>query len=116
MDVYNELLDEESGNLKANVDTHEPVVVEGEALSRSSLNAINASDKIISFANQVRHHGHLRRHERDRYFQFDVSQVPLDDQVISAELRVYRDTAFDVYPSNWTYHLQLYQVVQNAKK
>ena len=128
--MYNNLLDQESGELK--VDARKPVVFEGETLSRNSLRAINTSDIIRTFSNQrkfilmiinllnlnfilfsrkARKHEHSHRHERDRYYYFDVSSVSQDDEFMDAEMRIYRDMRFNIYPANWTYHFQLYQIV-----
>lgn len=57
MDLYQKVLDQESGTVRTDHLIHgsgdeEEIRVEGEVLSRKSLAAIDEADKIISFANQ----------------------------------------------------------------
>lgn len=54
---------------------------------------------------------HLR-HDRDRRFWFDVSEVSPEDNLMDAELRLYRDLSESLLPLNITYRLSLYQLSQ----
>lgn len=115
LDLYQSVLDSDSGLVKWNGSPDTTVILEGETLSRSSLKAINASDKIISFANQVHRlssssSSHDRRGHHRRLF-FDVSEVSPEDEVMGCELRIYRSLADSYYPSNWTYTVSVYQII-----
>lgn len=120
LDLYQSVLDSDSGLVKWNGSPDAPVILEGETLSRSSLKAINASDKIISFGNQIHHLNlpsssslHDRRGHHRRLF-FDVSEVSPDDEVMGCELRIYRSLADAYYPSNWTYTVSVYQIIDKG--
>lgn len=110
LDLYRNVLDEESGlvkgdiNLTNSVTAPSSVFLEGEKLTINSLRAINDSDKIMSFGNQ--HNGHHRK------LLFDVSsETNPDDQVLDAELRMFRKLSESLYPVNWTYIVTIYQAV-----
>ncbi|CAG2107444.1 unnamed protein product [Medioppia subpectinata] len=107
IDLYKSFLDEDSGNLKI-TSSKAPVVIEGEVLSNNSLNAINDSDIIMSFVNQIHRKAPHLRHDRDRRFWFDVSEVSPEETLMDAELRLFRDLTDSSLPSNLTYHLTLY--------
>lgn len=120
LDLYQSVLDSDSGLVKWNGSPDAPVILEGETLSRLSLKAINASDKIISFGNQI-HHLNLpsssslhdgRGHHRRLFF--DVSEVSPEDEVMGCELRIYRNLADAYYPSNWTYTVSVYQIIDKG--
>jgi len=120
LDLYQSVLDSDSGLIKWNGSPDAPVILEGETLSRSSLRAINASDKIISFGNQIHHLNlpsssslHDRRGHHRRLF-FDVSEVSSEDEVMGCELRIYRSLADSYYPSNWTYTVSVYQIIDKG--
>lgn len=53
LDMYNSLLDDQSGNLKVD-QSKGPIEFEGEVLSNNLLKAINTSDTIMSFKNQCK--------------------------------------------------------------
>ncbi|XP_054156534.1 bone morphogenetic protein 7-like [Oppia nitens] len=116
IDLYKSLLDKDSGNLKIGNNYKEPVVLEGEMLSNNSLHAINDSDIIMSFINQIdrklRHHSsrhHYNNNNKNRYFWFDLSQVSAgDESLLDAEMRVFRDLSKSRLPVNQTYRLTLY--------
>ncbi|CAG2165999.1 unnamed protein product [Oppiella nova] len=110
IDLYKSFLDEDSGNLKIN--SKAPVVIEGEVLSNNSLHAINDSDIIMSFVNQIHRKAPHLRHDRDRRFWFDVSEVSPEETIMDAELRLFRDLTDSSLPSNLTYHLTLYMLSQ----
>ena len=54
---------------------------------------------------------HLR-HDKNRRFWFDVSEVSVEESLMDAEMRVFRDLSQSTLPSNLTYHLILYTLSQ----
>lgn len=53
---------------------------------------IQGADIIMSFVNHAKKIPHLR-HEKDRTFFFDFSEITLEESVVKAELRLYKDKA-----------------------
>jgi hypothetical protein len=110
IDMYQNILDEESGFVKKEFDQQiqgtDHVQVGDEALDVTSLRAINSSDKIISFSttssrDQRNHHRNL---------MFDVTKVTQDERLMAAELRMFRDVSQSILPTNLTYDITIYQV------
>lgn len=54
------------------------------------------------------------RHEKERRFLFDVTEVSPEDDVMDAELRLFRDLSTSYYPQNWTCALKIYQVMEGS--
>ncbi len=56
--------------------------------------------------------GHLRslRHHGNRHFYFDMAEVPVDELLTGAELRLYK-YASDVIDANATFILNIYNIV-----
>ncbi|XP_047114963.1 protein 60A-like [Schistocerca piceifrons] len=78
-------------------------------LSGQELSAIDTSDAIMSFISQ-RQHG--VRHERGRLLSFDVSEVPLQERILGAELRVFQQARAAPAAS---FSLTAYQLVGDDK-
>ncbi|KAH9513721.1 Bone morphogenetic protein 7 [Bulinus truncatus] len=90
-DLYKSLKEQDGPDL-ATDDTHIHI--------NSSINAsvlgldpskVEGSDVIVSFVNNVKK-AHIR-HEKDRAFYFDFSEVSAGEQLKGAELRLYKDVA-----------------------
>lgn len=79
-------------------------------LNNGSRSAINVSDFIVSFVNRIHHKAPHLRHERDRRFWFDVSEVPPEEEIVSAELRIYRNLNHLNFTPNAVYTLTLYSI------
>ena len=52
----------------------------------------------------------LQRHKKGRQIWFDVSEVPASENVIEAEVRLYRDISSSILPLNYSYIISLYSV------
>jgi len=72
-------------------------------------NKVEGSDVIVSFVNHARKKPHLR-HERDRTFFFDFSEVSVGEEVKGAELRIYKEAADKLSSSDFT--ISLYRIKQ----
>ncbi|XP_014672753.1 PREDICTED: bone morphogenetic protein 7-like [Priapulus caudatus] len=70
---------------------------------------VQDADMIMSFVNQVKHEYPLR-HDRDRIFRFDMSEVPLGETVLGAELRIYKNSSLDGHIEN-NITVNVYQLV-----
>jgi bone morphogenetic protein 7 len=60
----------------------------------------------------VHHKAPHLRHDKDRRFWFDVSEVSPEENIMDAELRLFRDLSHNTLPSNLTYQLTLYSLSQ----
>jgi len=76
-------------------------------LEDKDLQAIKESDIIMSFVN----YGHQEDYEVTRRFWFDVSEVPMNDQILNCELRIYKQAAG---PGSGSYRLGVYQLVDGT--
>lgn len=105
MDLYTNYLDPESGDLR--IDTEHNSTV----FNQTKFD-INESDTIMSFVNQIktqRHNKHLR-HNRDRRFWFNISDVSNDVHLFDAELRLFRNLNRSRLNSSYDLDLTLYQL------
>ncbi|GFT70023.1 bone morphogenetic protein 7 [Nephila pilipes] len=70
------------------------------------------SDFIMSFVNRNdkihRYYPHLR-HDRDKRYWFDVSEISPEEEIVKAELRIYRNTTKKILK----YTLSLYSVAED---
>lgn len=79
-------------------------------LSGEDLNAIDKSDVIMGFVSH-NHHSTGVRHERGKRLWFDVSEVPVEESIMGAELRLYQLTNSSSSLSHSTYTITVYQMV-----
>ncbi|XP_046443321.1 bone morphogenetic protein 7-like isoform X2 [Daphnia pulex] len=85
IDVYQSLTEEDSGELKLT-----PDLIEREFnVSDSDVHSMDEADIIMSFVNRGQHLHGIRHHHSFGRFWFDLSEVPAQTTVISAELRLY---------------------------
>ncbi|XP_052086249.1 bone morphogenetic protein 7-like [Mytilus californianus] len=70
---------------------------------------IQGADVIMSFVNRAKKVPHLR-HEKDRTFFFDFSEVTVEEKVVKAELRIFKDKA-KKWKSN-DFQIQIYLIKQ----
>lgn len=82
LDIYKSLVHEEEGNarIKRDIDLD---------LDDEEKNAIDESDVIMTIES-VNHHVSGVRHERGKRIWFNVSDLPLAENIIGAELRIYK--------------------------
>ncbi|XP_061178193.1 bone morphogenetic protein 7-like [Saccostrea echinata] len=76
----------------------------------SVVQPIEGTDVIISFVNKARRVPHLR-HEKDRTFFFDFSDVTAKETVVGAELRLYKEKA-KKWKKNHDFQIQIYMIRQ----
>ncbi|XP_013385477.1 bone morphogenetic protein 7 isoform X2 [Lingula anatina] len=109
LDLYN-TLKEEDGSIDEKLFT--------DALKERHLNSslgnvktIDDADMIMSFVNHAETQRPIIRHERDRRFYFDFSEVPLEETITGAELRLYKTPVEGALP-NTSFTIQVYRVEQ----
>lgn len=78
-------------------------------LSGQDLKAIDQSDVIMTFAAQHRHAG--VRHERGKRLWFDVSEVPPEEYMIGAELRLYHSAHTRSQRRHGSHTITVYRVL-----
>lgn len=106
LDIYKNTLDEDEEENSAD---HRKA---GEFdLSRQDLKAIDQSDVIMSFTPR-NHHVSGVRHERGKRLWFDVSEVTPQDQIIGAELRLYRVAEFKGRKNHGSHTITVYRVLK----
>jgi len=90
-DIYHSLINVDGGAGETNVNMSQAsldsLATSQFKIEEKDLKAINTSDIIMSFVN----YGHQEEFETTRRFWFDVSEVPMGDTVLSAELRIYKE-------------------------
>ncbi|OTF83229.1 bone morphogenetic protein 7-like protein [Euroglyphus maynei] len=100
-----------------NDDGHPNIVRHTDLISNQSLLEMTESDVIISFNNQIktqRHNQHLR-HNRDRRFWFNITNVAQNSEIIDAELRIYRDPIRSRFNSSYSFQLTLFQLFDRGQ-
>ncbi|KAL6254675.1 hypothetical protein P5V15_013982 [Pogonomyrmex californicus] len=80
-------------------------------LSGQDLKAIDQSDVIITFAAH-NHHVAGVRHERGKRLWFDVSEIPPEEYIIGAELRLYQSTHVKNRKNHGSHTITVYQVLK----
>ncbi|EZA54725.1 hypothetical protein DMN91_006821 [Ooceraea biroi] len=80
-------------------------------LSGQDLKAIDQSDVIMTFAAH-NHHVPGVRHERGKRLWFDVSEVPPEEHIIGAELRLYHNTDVRNWRNRGSYTITAYRVLK----
>ncbi|KAF4530995.1 hypothetical protein B566_EDAN009739, partial [Ephemera danica] len=104
LDVYQSLLDEQDAKKSKS---------EFE-LSGEDLHAIHESDVIMSFISRNAPKSALR-HQKGHRFWFDVSQVPIGETIVAAELRVFRIHPDPAKARKQKYIIMLSQLVQRPE-
>ena len=129
IELFRSVLDQESGSVRPELrNASSPStpdartteicsnLVDGEPLPPASLAAINEADKIVSIA--ASNHRLLDHQETEvpshHRLLFDLrSGLAPSDQVIEAEVRLFRDPRRALtYPPSWNYTVSLHQVIQ----
>ncbi|GFS28522.1 protein 60A [Trichonephila inaurata madagascariensis] len=107
LDIYKSLIDE-----------NEKQPDENKKNIKRQKNRIDLdTDYIMSFDNRNdklhRYYPHLR-HERDKRYWFDVSEISPEEEIVKAELRIYRNATKRISKKNPKYTLSLYSVAEDA--
>lgn len=70
------------------------------------------SDIIISFVNKIKtqRNNKFLKHNRDKRFWFNITNVPNDSEIINAELRLYRDVKKSRYNSSYDFQMTIFQL------
>lgn len=80
-------------------------------LSGQDLKAIDQSDAIMTFAAR-NHHVPGVRHERGKRLWFDVSEVPPEEYLIGAELKLYHNSHVRNRKNHGSYTITVYRVLK----
>ncbi|XP_011648101.2 protein 60A [Pogonomyrmex barbatus] len=108
LDIYKNTLDGGDKEEKSAMRYHKA----GEFdLSGQDLKAIDQSDVIITFAAH-NHHVAGVRHERGKRLWFDVSEIPPEEYIIGAELRLYQSTHVKNRKNHGSHTITVYQVLK----
>uniref|UniRef100_A0A1A9ULC3 Protein 60A n=1 Tax=Glossina austeni TaxID=7395 RepID=A0A1A9ULC3_GLOAU len=90
LDVYHRLKEEENDELIATVRSKRDLQEEENFITDLDKKAIEQNDIIMTFLNK-NHHVDEVRHEHGRRLWFDVADVPNDNYLTMAELRMYQN-------------------------
>ncbi|KAK9721457.1 TGF-beta propeptide [Popillia japonica] len=85
LDVYKNLMDKENSREERSVDLN---------LSGEDEKAIDESDVIMTFES-TNHHLSAVRHERGKRLWFNMTNVPVENTIVGAELRLYQNINFN---------------------
>lgn len=81
------------------------------SLSKQYINAIDESDFIMTFGAHNPHSGNASRINRGRRIWFDVSEVPRQDEIIGAEIWLFKSTIVaDEFALYEKYRIEVYRV------
>ncbi|GFO38452.1 bone morphogenetic protein 7 [Plakobranchus ocellatus] len=110
-DLYESLKDlDESGQSAEDTHIHITSRINASALGLDPAK-LEGSDVIVSFVNYARKKPFLR-HEKDRTFYFDFSEVSVSEQVKGAELRIYKERTTGRELKGQDFTIQLYAFKQ----
>ncbi|KAK9870584.1 hypothetical protein WA026_008147 [Henosepilachna vigintioctopunctata] len=105
LDVYKSLMEKENDEnyrAKRTADTLD--------LNLSEKNAIDESDVIMTIES-VDHHLNEVRHERGKRLWFNVSDVPIAENIVGAELRLYKSENHRRKKADAVYVITVYQLI-----
>ncbi|KAG8291315.1 protein 60A [Homalodisca vitripennis] len=84
-------------------------------LSGRDLHAIDESDVIMTFTSNNKHVSSVR-HERGKRLWFDVSDIPVGETIVDAELRLYKNSNYSM-DSGENFTVSVYQLLlENGEK
>ncbi|KAJ8975828.1 hypothetical protein NQ317_003864 [Molorchus minor] len=103
LDIYKTLMDEdeEGGRMRRGADIN---------FSGEEQQQIDQSDVIMTFES-VSHHISGVRHERGKRLWFNVTEVPVAEDIVGAELRIYKNEEESLKRSDARYTVTVYQLV-----
>ncbi|KAI4497246.1 hypothetical protein M0802_007730 [Mischocyttarus mexicanus] len=112
LDIYKNALGEDKGDSQGSI-ADQSYRAGGEFdLTGQDLRAIDQSDVIMTFAAH-NHHVPGVRHERGKRLWFDVSDVPPEEHIIGAELRLYRSIDTKSRRNRGSYMITAYRVLKS---
>ncbi|GFR94093.1 bone morphogenetic protein 7 [Elysia marginata] len=112
-DLYDSLKDmDDQGQAAEDTHIHISSRINASALGLDP-GKVEGSDVIVSFVNYARKVPHLR-HKRDRTFYFDFSEVSVTEQVMGAELRIYKEVTPGLRFRGQSFKIQLYAFKQRG--
>ncbi|KAH1013382.1 protein 60A [Dendroctonus ponderosae] len=107
LDIYRTLLDEDE-------EDHRRLKRESDLnLSGEEQQKIDQSDVIMTFES-INHHVDSVRHERGKRLWFDVSELPVAEDIVGAELRIYQNQSLSKH-SNKNYTVTAYQLIDDEE-
>jgi len=106
MNLYNSIIDDENGNY-IKIDH----MKRDNNFTDESLHTINDADVIMSFVNHGHHLSHIR-HDKDRRFWFDVSEVPPEETIMEAQLRLYKESINEGGSEDVSCNITVFELVQ----
>lgn len=109
LDIYKKLMeedneDEDEGSSRRKRSTDDL------NLSGEEQQQIDQSDLIITFES-INHHVSSVRHERGKRLWFNVSKVPLAEDIVGAELRIYQSDNYTIKNPNRVFTVSIYELV-----
>lgn len=107
LDIYKSLLEEEDED-----DHKRSKRSSGLNLSGEEQKKIDQSDVIMTFES-ISHHVDSVRHERGKRLWFDVSELPVAEDIVGAELRVYQNQSLSKH-KNKNYTVTAYQLINST--
>lgn len=110
MDVYKSLLDKENEDENKRYDRSADLYISGE-----EQNAIDKSDVIMTFES-IEHHVSGVRHERGKRLWFNLTEVPVENEIVGAELRIYQNNINSTSSRvNVLYTVTAYQLINSEE-
>ncbi|CAH0557682.1 unnamed protein product [Brassicogethes aeneus] len=104
LDIYKTLMEEENdenGRAKRSTDT---------SFSGEEQKQIDTSDMIMTFES-INHHVSSVRHERGKRLWFNVTEVPIAEDVVGAELKIYQNEKLSKKHPDTQYTITVYQLI-----
>ncbi|KAF5297757.1 hypothetical protein FQR65_LT09931 [Abscondita terminalis] len=108
MDVYKSLVEKENEDENKRYDRSADLYISGE-----EQNAIDKSDVIMTFES-IDHHVSGVRHERGKRLWFNLTEVPVENEIVGAELRIYQNAINSTSSRvNVVYTVTAYQLINS---
>ncbi|XP_066143448.1 protein 60A [Euwallacea fornicatus] len=107
LDIYKSLLDEDEEDhrrIKRDADLN---------LSGEEQMKIDQSDVIMTFES-INHHVDSVRHERGKRLWFDVSELPVAEDIVGAELKIYQNQSLSKHRDK-NYTMSAYQLIESEE-
>ncbi|NP_001079934.1 bone morphogenetic protein 7 precursor [Xenopus laevis] len=109
MDLYNAVNIEEMHAEDVSYSNKPISLNEAFSLATDQENGFLAhADTVMSFANLVDNDNELHKNSYRQKFKFDLTDIPLGDELTAAEFRIYKDYV----QNNETYQVTIYQVLK----
>ncbi|KAF5275690.1 hypothetical protein FQA39_LY06802 [Lamprigera yunnana] len=110
MDVYKSLMEEENEDDNKRYGRSTNLYISGD-----EQNAIDNSDVIMTFES-IDHHVSGVRHERGKRLWFNLTEVPMENEIVGAELRIYQNNVNStLLHQNIKYTVTAYQLINSEE-